>query len=188
MQLGAAWAQLGKFIRLVPQPVMLGFINGLALMVAHSQLESFKSEMGDWLPQPELTVMCILTAITMAIIFTWERVGKAVPAPLMAVCILTGIVSFTGVSTGTVGDLAEISGGLPTFHLPQVPLTFGAAQAVVPVALSLASVGLIQTLLTQQLVDELIDTRTQTNVECRGQGIANVRSSTEPAHAAASAV
>ena len=155
---------------------MLGFINGLALVVGRSQLEAFQTEAGGWLPQSEMTVMVGLTAITMAIIAVWERIGKAVPAPLLAVIATTGLTWFLGLDTKCVGDLADIGGALPSFHIPEVPATLATFKLVLPCSLSLAAVGLIQSLLTQQLVDELLDTRTQTGLEARGQGLANVRS------------
>jgi sulfate permease, SulP family len=96
---------------------MLGFINGLALVVARSQLESFQTEAGNWLLQHELIVMSVFTATTMAIIYVWEQVGRVLPAPLVAVLITTAIVWFTGADTCTVGDLADIKGALPTLHV-----------------------------------------------------------------------
>jgi sulfate permease, SulP family len=169
--------RLGKFIRLVPQPVMLGFINGLALVIAVAQLENFRAASGAWLAAPEMTIMLSLTALTMAIIAIWERVSKSIPAALVSIVVVSGVVSLTGILTPTVGDLATLSGTLPSLHLPQVPLTWSSFTTILPFSLSVAAVGLIEALLVQQLVDELTETRTQTHVECIGQGIAQVHTS-----------
>ena len=174
-QVIAAWLRVGKFIRLVPQPVMLGFVNGLALIVANSQLKEFKTESGLWLPPDQMLTMLCLTGASMAIIFGWEKWGRALPAPLLSVGILTAVTTGFDIDCSRVGDLAAISGGLPSFHVPNVPVAVNTVKLIVPTAVSLAATGLIQSLLTQQLVDELADMRTSTHVECRGQGLANVR-------------
>jgi SulP family sulfate permease len=178
MQLIAGFARLGKFIRLVPQPVMLGFINGLALVVAVSQLHNFKTTSGAWLAGPDMVLMVTLTALTMAIIAIWERLESPiiaeVPAPLVSIIIVSCIATFFNLQVTTVGSLATISGHLPSLALPQVPMTLETLHIIAPYALSVAAVGLIQALLVQQLMDELTDARTPTHIECFGQGIAQV--------------
>jgi sulfate permease, SulP family len=183
MQLLAGFARLGKFIRLVPQPVMLGFINGLALVVAVSQLHNFKDASGGWLAGQDLVLMVALTALTMGIIAVWERielpVTEAVPAPLISIIAVSCVTAFCNLHVTTVGSLATISGQLPTLALPQVPFTLETLNIIFPYAISVAAVGLIQALLVQQLIDDLTDARTSTHIECFGQGVAQVLSKLE---------
>jgi SulP family sulfate permease len=171
--------RLGKFIRLVPRPVMLGFVNGLALLIGLSQIEQFKSG-GAWLSGSELGTMVGLTAVSMGFLKIWPRVTKAIPAPLASIAFLTALAAgplrAAGVATRTVGDLASVAGGLPAPHWPAVPLRPETLLVILPYAVSVAAVGLIETLLTQQLVDEMTGRRTETHTECIGQGAANVAS------------
>ncbi len=174
--------RFGKFIRLVPQPVMMGFVNGLAIVIGTSQLEQFKvlSAAGAghvWMSGPPLYVMAGLTALTMLIIKFWPTkapVVSKVPAPLAAILSVTVLVNVLGIATRTVGDMASIAGSLPSIHLPGVPLGLGTLAIIFPTALSVAAVGLIETLLTQQLVDQITESRSETHVECVAQGIGNV--------------
>lgn len=181
IQLCFGFLRFGKFIRLVPQPVMMGFVNGLAIVIGMSQLEQFKvlTAAGHhaWMSGPQLYTMCGLTALTMAIIKFWPKKMKLVsliPPPLAAILSLTASVNFLGISTRTVGDMASIAGSLPALHLPSVPLNFATLSAIFPTALAVALVGLIETLLTQQLVDEITEKRSETHVECIAQGVGNV--------------
>ena len=177
--------RFGKFIRLVPQPVMMGFVNGLAIVIGVSQLEQFKVATAAgghaWMSGSQLYVMAGLTALTMAIIKIWPGATKRVPglckipAPLAAILALTASVNIGGIATRTVGDMASIAGSLPSLHLPQIPLTLGTLTAIAPTALAVAMVGLIETLLTQQLVDQITEEGpSSTHVECIAQGIGNV--------------
>ena len=177
--------RFGKFIRLVPQPVMMGFVNGLAIVIGVSQLEQFKVATAAgghaWMSGSQLYVMAGLTALTMAIIKIWPGATKRVPglckipAPLAAILALTASVNIGGIATRTVGDMASIAGSLPSLHLPQIPLSLGTLTAIAPTALAVAMVGIIETLLTQQLVDQITEEGpSSTHVECIAQGIGNV--------------
>ena len=171
----AGIARLGKFIRLVPRPVMLGFINGLALVTGAAQLETFRSSAGSWLTGASFHATLALTAFTMLAIWGWERLRVPVPGPLVGVIAATAISWLGKLQVVTLGDLANIAGQLPKPHMPQVPLTPQAAAIVLPAAASLAAVGLVEALLAQQVMDELTESRTYTHVECISQGVANVR-------------
>ncbi len=177
-QLLAGLLRLGKFIRMVPHPVMLGFVNGLAIVIFLAQFSHFKTRLpdgtADWLPSGQIAVMVGLIALTMAIIYLLPRVLRAVPAALAAIVVVTLLVSFAGIDTRTVGDMASIAGGLPKFHLPSVPWNLETLRIVLPYSLVLAGVGLIESLLTLNLLDEITDTRGAPNRECLGLGAANV--------------
>jgi len=174
----------GKFIRLVPHPVMLGFVNGLAIVIFLAQLGQFKvgGEVsghgvsgGEWLSGMPLYMMLGLTLLTMLVIqFAPKAITKFVPAPLLSILIVSGIVIGFGLDVRTVGDLASIEGGLPQFHVPMVPLTFETLQIILPYALILAAIGLIESLLTLNLVSEMTGTRGGASKECVAQGAANV--------------
>lgn len=170
--------KLGKLIRIVPHPVMLGFVNGLAIVIFLAQLGQFKM-LNDannpvWLQGASLYTMLSLVAATMAIIYFLPKFTKAVPAPLVAVLAVFGITQFFGIQTRSVGDMASIAGGLPTFHLPAISLTWETLSIIFPYSLVLAGVGLIESLLTLTLVDEITETRGNNNRECIAQGAANV--------------
>ncbi len=177
-QMLAGAFRLGKFIRMVPYPVMLGFVNGLAIVIFLSQLGQFKTVMPDgslsWLPVPQIIIMLGVAALTMLTIVVLPRLTKAFPAPLAGILVATAAVIFTGLETRTVGDLAHIAGGFPSFHIPSVPITFETLRIIVPYALVLAAIGLIESLLTLTLIDELTDTRGRNSRECLAQGAANV--------------
>ncbi|WP_282604727.1 SulP family inorganic anion transporter [Pelagibius sp. Alg239-R121] len=177
LQITAGVLKLGKFIRMVPHPVMLGFVNGLAIVIFLAQLSQFKITGADgsleWMQGEALTVMLGLVALAMAIIHFLPRVTQAVPAPLAAILAVTGMALFLGFDTRTVGDLTSISGNLPSFHLPMVPLNLETLQIIFPYALILAAIGLIESLLTLTLVDEMTETRGRASQECIGQGVAN---------------
>ncbi|HSI91785.1 MAG TPA: SulP family inorganic anion transporter, partial [Adhaeribacter sp.] len=169
--------RLGKFIRLVPQPVMFGFVNGLAVIIFMSQLEQFKTVVNGetvWLTGQALYTMLGLVALTVAIIYFFPKISKAVPPSLVAILVVFAIVFGFGFETKTVKDIASVSGGLPPFHIPQVPLTFEMLQIIFPYALIMAGVGLTESLLTLNLVDEITGTRGRGNKECVAQGGANV--------------
>jgi SulP family sulfate permease len=173
LQLLFAVFRLGKFIRMVPHPVMLGFVNGLALVVFVAQFGHFKSG-GQWLTGAALWTMLAVVAATMAVIYLAPRITKAVPATLVGILFASAGCALLGVDTRTVGDLGSIAGGLPSFAVPQVPWTLDTLRIVFPYALVLAGVGLIESLLTLTLIDEVTDTRGQPNRECLALGAANV--------------
>lgn len=169
--------QLGKFIRLVPQPVFLGFVNGLALVIFLAQLKQFQVTDADgvstWVTGTPLIIMLALAGLTMAIIQFLPRLTTAVPSTLVAIVVLSLVVFFLGVDTRTVGDMASVSGNLPSFHFPEVPLTLETLWIILPYSVIMALVGLIESLLTLNLVDAMTETRGQANRESMAQGAAN---------------
>lgn len=168
---------LGKFIRLVPHAVMYGFVNGLAVVIFLAQLDQFKVIGPDgslqWLMGIPLWTMLGFTVLTMAIIHFLPKLTKAVPASLAAIITVSAIIIGFDISTKTVGDIASISGGLPSFHLPDVPFNLETLMIVFPYSLIMALVGLIESLLTLAVVDEMTETRGRGNKESVAQGIAN---------------
>lgn len=170
--------KLGKFIRLVPHPVFLGFVNGLALVIFLAQLKQFQfiddAGISQWISGNALLIMLALAAITMAIIEYFPKLTTAVPSTLVAIVVVSIVVIFVGLDTRTVGDIASVAGGLPSFHLPDVPWNFETFIIVLPYAVVMAMVGLIESLLTLNLVDALTDTRGQANRESLAQGAANL--------------
>lgn len=200
IQVLAGVFHLGKFIRLVPHPVMLGFVNGLAIVIFLAQLGQFKapkaveeaSQHGDtqashsaidvifnggWMQGMEMYLMVGLTILTMGLIWLWPKlpkIGKLIPAPLASILIVSGLVIGFNLDTRTVGDLASVAGGLPEFHIPMVPFTLETLFIILPISFTLAAIGLIESLLTLTLIDELTETRGRTSQECIGQGAANV--------------
>jgi SulP family sulfate permease len=177
-QLLFAAFRLGKLIRLVPYPVMLGFVNGLAIVIFLAQFGHFKTTGADgvqhWMGSSALGVMLGLIALTMVIIYLFPKLTKAVPATLAGILIVSGLAAVLGIHTKTVGDLASIAGGLPSFHLPDVPLNWETLKIIFPHSLILAVIGLTESLLTLNLIDDMTDTRGKPNRECMAQGAANV--------------
>lgn len=168
--------RLGKFIRLVPHPVIFGFLNGLAIIIFMSQFSQFKETdngVTSWMTGMPLITMLLLVIGTMAIIYFLPKVTKAVPASLVAILAISGIVIFIGIDTRTVGDIASISGGLPEFHLPQIPISWETLKIIFPYSLIMALVGLIESLLTLSVIDEMTETRGRGNKEAAAQGLAN---------------
>ena len=180
IQIAIGLLRLGKFIRLVPQPVVYGFVNGLAVIIFMAQLEQFKvrdaAGTEHWLTGPALLLMAGLVALTMGIVYFLPRLTKTVPASLVAIVVVSALVIFGGLPTKAVGDIASIAGGLPTLHLPQVPLAWQTLVVVFPYAVIMALVGLTESLLTLTVVDEITDTRGRGNKDCVAQGLANVAS------------
>ena len=208
IQIGAGIFRLGKFIRMVPHPVMLGFVNGLAIVIGLAQLKLFQvpgsetaaqagAEAGqggghgqglagaEWLPLPELSLMLGLVVLTMAVIWLTPKLTKAVPAPLVGIVFVAGIVIAFGFNVPTVGDLASIEGGLPQFHIPfgegtgpfgdaLAPLNWETFTIILPYALILAAIGLIESLLTLNLVGEITGRKGGASQECVAQGAANL--------------
>ena len=169
--------RLGKLIRMVPYPVMLGFVNGLAIVIAMAQLEHFRQATphGEtWLQGTPLLVRGALVALTMAIVYVLPRVTKAVPPALVAILGVGVLSHVLHLPTRTLGDLAHIAGGLPALHWPAVPLDMATLHIIFPYAALMAMVGLLETLLTFNLTDEMTETRGQPNRECIALGASNV--------------
>src|SRR5690606_14813837 len=169
--------KLGKFVRLIPQPVMYGFLNGLAVIIFMAQVEQFKvSENGvtAWLSGTPLYIMGGLTALTIAVVLLFPKITKAVPASLIAIIVVFLLVLGFNIDTKTVGDIASIKGGLPSFHIPMVPFTFETLQIIFPFSLIMAGVGMIESLLTLSMVDEITNTKGKPNREAMAQGGANI--------------
>lgn len=185
MQIACGYFRLGKFIRLVPQPVMLGFVNGLAIAIFLSQLATFQVPLPgggmEWLSGPALSCMFGLVGLTMFFVQVIPLVTRAIPAPLAAIGIVTGIANSLPVDSAwghvgalrTIGDIVSIKGGLPTFAFPMCPFSLESLQIIFPFAVAACVVGLVDSLLAQQLVDELTETRSSTHIESIAQGIAN---------------
>ncbi|WP_050470254.1 SulP family inorganic anion transporter [Herbaspirillum chlorophenolicum] len=169
--------RLGKLVRMVPHPVMLGFVNGLAIVIALAQLEHFRHNTPAgpvWLQGMPLAIMLGLTFLTMLITWLLPRVTKAVPPALVAILGVGLLVQLTGLHTPTLGDMARIAGGLPLWHFPEVPMNLETLRIIAPYAVLMAIVGLLETLLTFNLTDEITATRGQPNRECLALGAANV--------------
>ena len=186
IQILAGVFHLGKFIRMVPYSVMLGFVNGLAIVIFLAQLQHFQTpgENGEmtWMTGSGLWIMLGLIALTMAIIHFLPKLTTVIPAALVAIVVVTLLVLGLDLEARTVQDVlrdmsgdpaATIAGNLPGFHIPMVPLSLETLNIILPYAFILAAVGLIESLLTLTLIDELTETRGQSNRECVGQGVAN---------------
>lgn len=169
--------KLGKFIRLVPQPVMYGFVNGLAVIIFLSQFEQFKTKINgqaEWLSGSPFLIMAGLVALTIGIIVLFPKITKAIPASLVAIIVVFAVVFLFNIDTKQVMDIASISGSLPPFHIPEIPFTLETLQIILPYGLIMAAVGLTEGLLTLNLVDEITATKGNSNRECLAQGTANI--------------
>ncbi len=158
IQVAAGSLKLGKLIRLVPHPVIFGFVNGLAIIIFMSQLDQFKGVDGAWLEGSTLYVLLGLVLLTMLIIWGLPKLTKAVPASLTAIVVVFAIVAGLGIDTKTVGDIASIKGGFPPFHIPSVPFQLETLTIIFPYAAIMAGVGLIESLLTLNIIDEITET------------------------------
>jgi len=169
--------KFGKFIRMVPYPVMLGFVNGLAIVIFLAQMPQFQNTLPDgsreWLQGSDMFLMLGLVAMTMAIMFFLPKLTRAVPAGLAAIAAVSLVVIFGHFDTRTVGDIASIGGGFPPFHVPDVPFNLETLTIILPYAVILAGIGLMESLLTMSVVDEMTETRGQGNRVSIGQGVAN---------------
>ncbi len=178
IQAVAGLLRLGKFIRLVPHPVMFGFVNGLAMVIFIAQLDQFKisdaAGVSQWMQGGQLYLMLGLVLLTMLIIWGLPKLTKVVPASLTAILVVSAVVIGFNIDTKTVGDIASIQGGFPPFHIPEVPLNFDTLSVIFPYALIIAGVGLIESLLTLNLIDEITGTRGRGNKEAVAQGAANM--------------
>jgi len=189
LQMLAGVLRIARFIRLVPHPVMLGFVNGLAIVIFLAQLGQF-GESGQvgwaagtflegsildvaWIATDKLTIMLGLVFLTMAIIHFLPLLTKTIPSSLVAIAVVSLAVIGLNIDTKVVGDVASIAGGLPSFHLPVVPFSLETLGIILPYAVILAAIGLIESLLTLRLIDEITETRGNGNKECLGQGLAN---------------
>ena len=187
LQILAGVFKLGKFIRLVPHPVMLGFVNGLAIVIFLAQLTQFQTVPapagehhgpfnmlhGTWMTGTTLYLMLGLVALTMFLIWVTPKVTKFIPAPLAGIGIVAAIVIAFGIDVPRVGDMSSIKGGLPPFHIPQVPFSMEMLKIILPYSVILAAIGLIESLLTLNLVGEIKEERGGASQECVAQGIAN---------------
>ncbi|MBE9549490.1 MAG: SulP family inorganic anion transporter [Proteobacteria bacterium] len=176
LQMTAGILRLGKFIRIVPYPVMLGFVNGLAIVIFLAQLQHFQVDVDgvmQWMTGIPLLVFSGLVILTMVIIHYLPRFTRVVPSSLAAIIVVSLMVIFLNIDTKTVGDLASIKGGFPQFHIPAVDFNLATLKIIFPYAIILAAIGLIESLLTLTLIDEVTDTVGSSNRECVGQGIAN---------------
>jgi len=189
IQVTAGVLKLGKFIRMVPHPVMLGFVNGLAIVIFLAQLGQF-GEAGApgwltgtfmegsivdvaWMHGEQLYMLVGLVFLTMAIINYLPKLTTAIPSSLVAIVVVTLLVIVLNLDTKVVGDVASIKGGWPSFHIPSVPFSMETLLIILPYSFILAAIGLIESLLTLRLVDELTETRGRGNKECIAQGVAN---------------
>ncbi|RLD73880.1 MAG: sodium-independent anion transporter [Bacteroidetes bacterium] len=174
IQIGAGLLKLGKFMRLVPHPVIFGFVNGLAIIIFMSQLDLFKDISGNWLTDNTLYILLGLVLVTMLIIWGLPKLTKAIPASLVAILTVFAAVVIFDIDTKTVGDIASIQGGFPPFHIPKVPFNFDNFLIILPYASIMAAVGLIESLLTLNIIDEMTETRGRGNKEAVAQGAANI--------------
>ncbi|WP_377186214.1 SulP family inorganic anion transporter [Ruegeria meonggei] len=185
LQVIAGAMHWGRFIRLVPHPVMLGFVNGLAIVIFLAQMGQFKvpgsmentghgMSGGEWLTGMPMYLMLGLVALTMAVIWVMPRITRVVPAPLAGIAVVAALVIGFGLDVPRVGDLASIEGGLPAFHIPMVPLNWETFEIILPYAVILAAIGLIESLLTLNLVGEITGKRGGASQECIAQGVSNV--------------
>ncbi len=188
MQIGGGLMKLGKFVRLIPHPVMMGFVNGLAIVIFLSQLNMFKTNSGgvtEWMQGTQLYLMLALVALTMAIMYFLPKLTTKIPSALAAIVIVAGITILAGLDVSTVGSFIRdnggsgLSGGLPTFQSQIFAMTSTVGtnwSLIISTAFLLAAVGLIESLMTLTLVDELTETRGSGNKECIAQGMGNILS------------
>jgi SulP family sulfate permease len=165
LQVGFGWLGLARYLKFVPRAVMVGFVNALAILIFAAQLPQFAG--AGW-------EMYAMVAAGLAIIYLLPRVFRAVPSALVAIGVLTGVAILAGVNMARVGDMGELPTALPFLALPQVPLNLGTLRIIFPVAVTLALVGLLESLLTASLIDERTDTTSDKNRESTGQGVANI--------------
>ncbi|HAL00994.1 SulP family inorganic anion transporter, partial [Exiguobacterium sp.] len=165
LQITFGFLGIAKLLRFIPRAVMVGFVNALAILIFSAQLPQFEGQ--NW-------IMYAMVAASLAIILLFPRVTKAIPAPLVAITIMTVLTVVFSLDTRVIGDMGQIEAALPSFFLPDVPFSLETLQIIFPYALSLAFVGLIESLLTARIVDEMTDTMSNKAMESRGQGIANI--------------
>ena len=171
IQFIAGFLKLGKFMRLVPQPAILGFMNGIGILIFMSQVNQFKDANGDWLTGTPFYTYLGLVLLTIAIIVLLPKLTKIIPSSLAAILAVFGVVLALAIDTKTVGNIA---GGFPQLHIPNVPFSFETLQIIAPYAFIFAGVGLIQSLLSLNIIDEITQTKGSTNKEAVAQGIGNI--------------
>ena len=176
IQVTAGFLRLGKLIRLVPHPVIFGFVNGLAIIIFMSQIDQFKDSYGNWLNGTSMAIFMGGVLLTMLIMWGLPKLTKVVPASLAAILVVFGLVWAFSIDTTTIGDIASIEGGFPPFHLPSIPWDLETLMIILPYAAIVAGVGLIESLLTLSIVDEITGTRGRGNKEAVAQGAANILS------------
>lgn len=177
IQIAIGIMRWGKFIRMVPHPVMLGFVNGLAIVIFLAQLEQFKVSDGAgghmWMSGTSLWVTLLLVVSTMGLIWVTPKITKLIPAPLAAIGLVAGVAIFFDLPIPRVGDMASVKGGLPIFAIPDVPFDMEMLLIILPYAIILSMIGLIESLLTLNLVGEMTGQRGGASQECLAQGAAN---------------
>ncbi|WP_156308335.1 SulP family inorganic anion transporter [Sphingobacterium endophyticum] len=169
--------KLGKFVRLIPQPVMYGFLNGLAIIIFMAQVKQFKiiqDGIETWMTGSALYVMLGLTILTVLTVLIFPKITKAIPASLIAIIVTFALVYFFNIDTKKVIDIAKVSGAFPSFHIPEVPFNLETLKIIFPYASVMAAVGLIESLLTLNMVDEITNTKGSSNQEAMAQGTANI--------------
>ncbi|WP_121065702.1 SulP family inorganic anion transporter [Chachezhania antarctica] len=166
LQIGAGILKLGQHMRFVSKSVMTGFVNALAILIFLAQLPELDPSSVTWITYP-------LVAGALAIIYLFPRLTTAIPSPLVTIVVLTALVWFLNLDVRTVGDMGELPATLPVFLIPDIPLNLDTLMIILPYSLAIAVVGLLESLMTQNLVDDLTDTTSDRNQECIGQGVAN---------------
>ena len=174
IQLVAGFLKLGKFMRMVPTPVILGFVNGLAIIIFKAQFPQFQDANNQWFTGSTLTIFLILIGITMLVIWGLPKLTKIVPSSLAAILIVFGIAYFLNLDTVTIGDKASIKGTFPPFHIADIPINLDTLKTILPYSAMIAAVGLVESLLTLNIVDEITETKGKGNKEAVAQGTANV--------------
>lgn len=165
IQILFGFLKIAKLMKFIPNAVMIGFVNSLAILIFMAQVPHFIGIS---------TMTYVFVGITLVLVYTLPRFVKVIPAPLIAIVALTIVAILSGVELRTIGDLGSITQSLPSFIIPDVPFTWETLQIIFPFSLSLAIVGLVESLLTSQIVDDMTGTESNKNQEARGQGIANI--------------
>ncbi len=177
IQFSVGVLKLGKFVRLIPQPVMYGFLNGLAVIIFMAQVAQFEvveNGVSTLMHGAPFYTMLGLTVLTIAIVIVFPKITKAVPASLVAIIVVFAVVYFLKIDTKKVIDIASVSGSLPKFQIPNIPVSMETFRIILPYAAIMAGVGLIESLLTLNMVDEITNTKGKSNQEAIAQGIANI--------------
>lgn len=176
LQLLVGLFKLGKFVRLIPQPVMYGFLNGLAIIIFMAQVQQFKlpEDTSAWMTGTALYTMLGLTALTILIVLGFPKITKKIPASLIAILAVFALVTLFGIDTKKVVDIASVSGSFPAFHIPNISWTWDTLMLIFPYSLVMAGVGLVESLLTLNMVDEITNSKGKSNKEAMAQGVANM--------------
>lgn len=156
--------KIGDLMKFIPRPVMIGFVNALAILMLQSQLQHFKGP----------GILFVLAILGIGIIYLFPKINKAIPSPIISILVITGIVTVFKIDIKTLGDLGQITNELPSFIIPNIPFNIETLKVILPYSISLSLVGIVESLLTAQLIDELTDSSSDKNRECMGQGLANI--------------